>query len=108
MKIVNTNEMKGIELKCLEYNISTDTLMENAGLATAEICNSIMLQSKATKPISILYLLIGKGFEVNGFNSSVNHAESILTSRNATHAAVIFVGFSLHDISPLSELHIHI
>ena len=60
MKIVNTNEMKGIELKCLEYNISTDTLMENAGLATAEICNSIMLQSKATKPINIL-ILAGSG-----------------------------------------------
>jgi len=60
MKIVNTNQMRKLEQRSIEFNISTNTLMENAGLATAKICRRVLSKNKATKVNNIL-ILAGSG-----------------------------------------------
>ena len=60
MKIVNTNQMRRLEQRSIEFNISTNTLMENAGLATAKICRRVLSKNKATKVNNIL-ILAGSG-----------------------------------------------
>ncbi|MBR61954.1 MAG: bifunctional ADP-dependent NAD(P)H-hydrate dehydratase/NAD(P)H-hydrate epimerase [Dehalococcoidia bacterium] len=61
MKIVNTDQMRSIEQKCLEYGISTDVLMENAGRATAEICKSILLKKSQASKLSNILIISGSG-----------------------------------------------
>ena len=60
MKIVNTNQMRSLEQRSLEFNISTDTLMENAGLAAAQICKEVVSKTPYSKADNIL-ILAGSG-----------------------------------------------
>ena len=60
MKIVNTNQMRSLEQRSLEFNISTDTLMENAGLAAAQICKEVVSKTPYSKTDNIL-ILAGSG-----------------------------------------------
>ena len=60
MKIVNTNQMKSLEQRSIELNISANTLMENAGSATAEICKDLLSKNPLSKVSNIL-ILAGSG-----------------------------------------------
>ena len=60
MKIVNTNQMRILERRSLEFNISANTLMENAGLAAAEICKDVLSKNPSSK-ISNVLILAGSG-----------------------------------------------
>ena len=42
MKIVTATQMRAIEARCEESGVSTDSLMENAGLAVARIARRMI------------------------------------------------------------------
>ena len=57
MKVVDTKEMKFIEKSCLDYGITEDQLMENAGKSIAKIIHA---QIKKNIELNVL-ILIGPG-----------------------------------------------
>lgn len=52
--------MRRLEQHSIKFNLNANTLMENAGLATAEICKSVLSKSQSTKVSNIL-ILAGSG-----------------------------------------------
>ena len=94
MKIVTAAQMTALELASERQGVSTDTLMENAGLAVAEVCRRLLGGSAGRRVL----LLVGPGN---------NGADGLVTGRHlsrwgATSTAYVVRGRPDHD--PKMEL----